>query len=307
MHVTFIVKILRHLNHLSTLPPKDAPRIDILPCAVFVLQSAPVGLLRALWRKLCRGLVGKGRRLSGDEEKPNIVAPTILGIYGLLNLSLKTLEYEGSERNLEGREDFYNKQFSWSQQYFESEEHTNAIPSEAPVDPYNMAPTVESEEPLSPKINTASARRWQAHDGSIAIIDTSRSIVQEAVWMLRRKALDFSDEDTALFTRAATSLYLQALSLEQSDVVIRKTIVAAKEILLAFKLKNFFGAVGDTLQHWMRVILFHCGARRVFVRKEALDLLRIILRATWDSFGTFTRIRVPLLSVQTEVMERIVL
>ena len=51
-------------------------------------------------------------------------------------------------------------------------------------------------------------------------------------------------------------------------MVIRKTIVAAKEILLVFKLKSFFGAVGDTLQHWMRVILFHCGARRVFSEKK---------------------------------------
>lgn len=56
----------------------------------------------------------------------------------------------------------------------------------------------------------------------------------------------------------------------------------------------------------MRVILVHCGARRAKVRVEASDFLALILRLTWDSYGSFHRVRVPLLAVQTEVMERIV-
>lgn len=42
------------------------------------------------------------------------------------------------------------------------------------------------------------------------------------------------------------------------------------------------------------------------MRIEATDLLELILRSTWECYGSFFRIRVPLLAVQTEVMERIV-
>eukprot|EP00957_Ditylum_brightwellii_P093516 7121477-Ditylum_brightwellii.AAC.1 len=56
----------------------------------------------------------------------------------------------------------------------------------------------------------------------------------------------------------------------------------------------------------MRVVLVQCGSRRAEVRVQALEFLALILRLTWDSFGSFFRIRVPLLAVQTEVMERIV-
>ena len=41
--VPFVPKILTHLDYLSSLPPKGQLRKDILPCALFVLQSAPVG------------------------------------------------------------------------------------------------------------------------------------------------------------------------------------------------------------------------------------------------------------------------
>ena len=65
-------------------------------------------------------------------------------------------------------------------------------------------------------------------------------------------------------------------------------------------------AIGETLQHWMRVIVDHCGARRAELRVDACEFLNLLLRLTWDSYGSFTRIRVPLLAVQSEVMERIV-
>ena len=53
-------------------------------------------------------------------------------------------------------------------------------------------------------------------------------------------------------------------------------------------------------------MLVHCGARRANVRVQALEFLVLILRLTWDTFGSFFRVRVPLLAVQSEVMERIV-
>lgn len=43
----FVPKILSHLDYLSSLPAKGQLRKDILPCALFVLQSAPVG--KSLW------------------------------------------------------------------------------------------------------------------------------------------------------------------------------------------------------------------------------------------------------------------
>jgi len=56
----------------------------------------------------------------------------------------------------------------------------------------------------------------------------------------------------------------------------------------------------------MRVVLEHCGARRADLRVETCEFLNLLLRLTWDSYGSFTRIRLPLLAVQSEVMERIV-
>jgi len=49
---TFIPKVIKNLDYLSSIPAKGQLRSDILLCAVFVLQSAPVGLMRALWRKV---------------------------------------------------------------------------------------------------------------------------------------------------------------------------------------------------------------------------------------------------------------
>ena len=42
------------------------------------------------------------------------------------------------------------------------------------------------------------------------------------------------------------------------------------------------------------------------MRVQALDFLALILRLHWDSFGSFTGVRVQLFTTMTEVMERIV-
>lgn len=41
--VPFVTKVLGHLDYLSSLPAKSQLRKDLLPCTLFVLQSAPVG------------------------------------------------------------------------------------------------------------------------------------------------------------------------------------------------------------------------------------------------------------------------
>ena len=56
----------------------------------------------------------------------------------------------------------------------------------------------------------------------------------------------------------------------------------------------------------MRVVLLHCGARRANVRVQASEFLALVLRLTWECYGSFLRVRVPLLAVQSEVMDRIV-
>jgi hypothetical protein len=120
------------------------------------------------------------------------------------------------------------------------------------------------------------------------------------------ETLTFAVTDSIVFVRAAASVYLHALSMKQSDVVISKTLTAAIEIVKIFGIKLFLAAVGETLQHWMRVILEHCGARRAELRVDACEFLNLLLRLTYDSYGSFTRVRLPLLAVQSEVMERIV-
>jgi len=118
--------------------------------------------------------------------------------------------------------------------------------------------------------------------------------------------LNFSVTDTIVFVRAATSVYLHVLTMKQSDIAIKKTLIATVEIVKIFGIKIFLSALGETLQHWMRIIVEHCGARRAEVRVEAADFLNLLLRLTWDSYGSFFRVRLPLLAIQSEVMERIV-
>ena len=53
------------------------------------------------------------------------------------------------------------------------------------------------------------------------------------------ETLNFTVTDTIIFVRAATSVYLHALSMKQSDVVISKTLTAAIEIVKIFGIKLF--------------------------------------------------------------------
>ena len=400
MFVPFITKILSHINYLSSLPAKSQLRKDLLPCVVFIMQSAPLGLMRALWRKLCRRAEGKGHSKSfggiGDSgvtsqlEDINLQPltttnsdegfssspegdghmPDILDVFCLLNLVLKTFEYEGSEVNMENdNEDSIDDQCAtWRREFLFAIEEDGYASVAARPRPFPGFRTTKKEDKkgTAPRYTTSSSRKWHAHDGAIVAINTSRLIVREALFLLRPsadgetapmslspsisltkqlgdrfvstttlkgnsfnsdqsdsnkdapegtkigkkskegKALNFTVADTVIFARATTSVYLHSLSLRQSDVVIMQTLVFSEEIVKIFGIKIFLAAVGETLQHWMRVVLFHCGDRRADVRVQALEFLALILRLTWDSFGSFSRVRVPLIAVQIEVMERIV-
>jgi len=185
-----------------------------------------------------------------------------------------------------------------------------------PLEYLENSSQMQRDEDNSPKYTTASSRKWHAHDSAIVIINASRNIVREYLWMLRpleeedsvplpipldqatsgvlpidntvhkkghfpgcnevskhqvsNEWFRFSIGDKVIFARAIASVYFHCLSLRQSDTVYIKTLIASVEIVKVFDIEVFLAAVGETLQHWMRVISVHCGARREKVRIEAL-------------------------------------
>ena len=391
MHLPLVIKILGQINYLSSLPAKNQLRKDIFPCVIFVFQSAPVGLMRAMWRKLCRNAEGKGltEKYGGigefhfdgpflsnvqtsddattaaeDDDEENEVdetsPPSILDVFSLLNLALKTLEYEGSEVVLADDETFDNiadQVIIWRKEFLLSKEQDNYAKLPARPRPFPGLQSTKKHEKDSEKTaqyTTTSSRKWFSHDSAIVIVNTCRYIVREVLGMLKSyhgsssgttaeethrsgreeddisdadyefkrqssttsatsakkddgsDPLNFSPADTVIFVRGTSSVYLHVLCLRESDVVVIKTLIASVEIVKIFGIKVFLTAVGETLQHWMRIVLLHCGARRAEVRVQALEFLALILRLTWDAYGSFLRIRLPMLAVQTEVMERIV-
>lgn len=359
MYVPFLRKLLAYSSYLATMPPKHQLRKDILPCATFVMQCAPDGVTRALWRELCIQAEGKGRdekyggvgdmdgaafRTEGAGGEPAIPTsseheqrtdPDIFDMFGLLNLALSTFEFEGSDEDMEAENiiDGNDQLAVWRKEFLlfiaESDVSKSSLLGQGRMMAERRAEN--NTDPSQGKMySTTNSRKWNANDASLAVIHTSRLIVREMVGMQRPNTVDvenkggdgdgtdsakpsrseqqlnFTSADIIIFVRAATSVYLHSLSLRQSDIAIVKTLDAAVEIVKIFGIKVFLRAVGETLQHWMRLVSFHCGARRAEVRVQSLEFLWLILRLTWDSYGSFFRVRVPLLSVQFEVMERIV-
>jgi hypothetical protein len=371
MYITFIEKTLARTLNLSRFPPKSQVRRDVILCVVFVLQSAPTGLLRAVWRKLFKQTPVKGlyERHGGisssfssgilDESKgidTEVInskidgndLPDICDMFSLLNICLATVEYEGSDEyaEIDGIDSDGPLGF-WPKEFLMAREHDTIDSARRKrmlfmVSTLSLAKDTSREEVYA----TTSSRKWLSHDASMVLIRTAQQIVRELRFVLepvkgsqslfnpaRRKAkvneshhfkstftspsqnastisvvdgLKFTYTDTIIFVRGATSVYLNSLVLQQSDIAIVKTLNASVEIIKIFGIKIFNEAVGETLQHWLRMITFHCGSRRAEVRVPASDFAELILRSTWDCFGSFFRIRIPLLAVQTEVMQRIV-
>lgn len=357
MYLTFLEKILWRSMYLSNFTAKSQLKKDILPCAIFVMQCAPTGLLRALWRLLCTRLVGKGNnnrfggikitKFAGSEgiqdhfpKTPRFsnTEPDILDMFTLLNMALGTIEYEGCDDLLDsGSIGDSDDHFTvWRKEYLLARVREKVHPFQRQKHAMNRG-GFESKPDADGEVgfDSTSSRKWQAHDGSMVIVSTGNQIVWEMYSLLnlsvegqmllnpaRRKSksaehrgemLDpsskfprFSHSDIVIFVRAATSLYLHSLVLRQSDIVLVKTFQVAAELVKIFGIKIFLEGVGETLQHWMRVVSVLCGARRAEVRVEATDFLELVLRSTWESYGSFFRIRLPLLSVYSEVLEKIV-
>jgi hypothetical protein len=379
MYVSFIEKVLSRTSYLATcFAPKSNVRQNIILCVVFVLQSAPSGLLRALWRKLFSQSPERGtperygginippssgpnttaqgqcfRRTTSKDAKRSNSGPAIYDMFSLINVCLATVEYEGSDEHAEisgsneGPLDYWRREFLMAKEketmdVSRTRRMMFALKKKSSGSSVGEVDGLEIDE-----YTTTSSRKWLSHDATIVLIRATQQIVRELRYVLepiegaqaffnpaRRKSVDrvhryqssftriegqdtsketestglqsFSYSDTIIFVRGATSVYLHSLALKESDIAIVKTLNAAVEIIKIFGIKIFNEAVGETLQHWMRMITFHCGSRRAEVRVPASDFMELLLRSTWDCFGSFFRIRIPLLAVQIEVMERIV-
>lgn len=334
MFVPFIEKMLVRSQYIANFQPKCQLRKDLLTSFIYILQSSPPNLLRALWRRLCYRLEDKSENgveqsdyTSNADAQPKA---DVIDMFSTLNLCLRTIEYEGSDSTVDNESPLETKENLdlWRREYL-------------PAKPSVTDSQTSSSECSAKEENcytSSESRQWQAHDGSTVVIKTTNQIVREMYGLLNRvpegKALlnpaiqnnrirdhsfltasqrpvngsstKFNRSDIVMFVRAASSVYLHALALRQSDVVLDQTFVFSEELIKIFGIKLFLEAVGETLQHWMRVVSLQCGARRALVRIAATDLLELMLRSSWECFGSFFRIRVPLLAVQTEVMERIV-
>lgn len=339
------------------------------------------GLMRALWRKLAKraegktlmknalpdkygGILGSGsgsyngdfsqfvpgsQRAQINEEFEMDDEADIFDMFGLLNLALSTVEYEGSGNPVEesnGVTVECNEKAAWRREYLLSSRVKSFTGSRSrPFKHYQHSSGV-AETDSTEQLTTTNSRRWHAHDCSLVIINICRQIVREILLMtkpnlgaseaseddfnntaisgsrslsdiflqpslssledsessvlvsanheegkaarmqkrLRKRkveTLTFAVTDSIIFVRAAASVYLHALSMKQSDVVITKTLTAAVEVVKIFGIKFFLSAIGETLQHWMRVILEHCGARRADLRVDACEFLNLLLRLTW--------------------------
>lgn len=302
MLISFVWKMLSRVDYLSNFAPKSQLRKDLLPCAVYVLQSAPGNLLRAMWRKLCTGLRAKGSsdryggfssvrtRSSISEVSPRIPRlqldmkddPDVLDMFSLLNLALRTVEYEGSEEQMEqdgaggaSRDNVH----LWQKEFLpsESEFSTSDVRSMRRIDDPE---SVHSSDTHASANTSTTSRRWFSHDSSLVVINAGHQMVWELYRMLcaspegiahlnpsvqprdmrnqqpgqSSQPVAFTHADISLFVRAASSLYLHALSLRQSDVVIIRTFKISAELIKIFGIKSFLEGVGETLQHWMRVI-----------------------------------------------------
>jgi len=339
MYVPFIERVVAMVQIVSLNLPKSQLRRSVLLCVCFTLQSASPGLLRALWRRLCLRIEGRGqpgklgfghdRRMSNEQR--NAISdenrsgcngsdtsddmgdlPDVTDLFGLLNLGVGTFEYEGPESHSDA-ENSPDLDTIWESEFLFSTKHE-----------HNGVRTTSSI-----------ARKWFSHDAASIIVDTVHQVVLEMYSILqnsescdgllnpavnRNQSKDLGKEDetstskacqcqyldVVLFVRSAISVYLHALSLRHSDLVFMKALTLVAEAIKIFGISMFLDAVGETLQHWMRVITLHCASRRAAVRIESTDLLELILRCTWEGYGSFVRVRVPLLAVQTDVMDRLV-
>jgi len=214
-------------------------------------------------------------------------------MFGLLNLSLSSFEYEElnpREEDIDGAPLGCDENKTWRREFLLS---INAkITSERPYSRSHLPGGVQQGKQGEDvnKINTSDSRRWHAHDCSSVIINTCRQIVREVLSMLKPNSgsteapqgsqsmsdlfvvpvasmeeeenvedsrardqstkpgrrfrklkletLTFSVTDTIVFVRAACSVYLHALTIRSSDIVVSKSLTASVEVVKIFGIKG---------------------------------------------------------------------
>ncbi|GMH54206.1 hypothetical protein TrST_g8868 [Triparma strigata] len=288
MYVPVLQLLTSHVQLLAMDEAKSIFRINLLSGFLWILQSAPPELLGALWRDMLLGAQGCGKYEfldedvdRGEESDSETFSSTLMAIFDLLNLSLASLEYE----------------------------------------PATTAPG-------KAKNDAESQRMWFSHDACLIVVSTARSILKQLLFIMdpsssllgestdlrsrhivhvhlsSSKTGPFSVADVSSIVRTIASVYLHGLSLHISDAAATGLIAASVELLKAVGLNMFLLSLQDSLQDWMRMLLLHSGARRATVRVQALEFLVLLLRASWTTFGTLSKIRLPALAIFAEVCEK---
>jgi hypothetical protein len=238
--VPFVPKVLAHIEYLSSLPGKCQLRKDIIPCVLFVLQSAPVGVMRALWRKLAKQAEGKAQQSDCLSKYGGIIGtepsqfeassmftnsdgitddlpPDVYDMFGLLNLALTTIEYDGCESNLDGDENpVWRKEFLLSVDRGRGNIITAMDPRMFTLCSENGCVDDQTEGGT-----TCNSRRWHAHDCAMVIIHSCRQIVRETLGMLRpsmNSESDFNGSDpSSLDYQQGSRSYDELLLLSKSN------------------------------------------------------------------------------------------
>ena len=306
MYVPMIKMLCTHVQSLLLDDVRSSRRKKMLSSLLLILQSAPPELLTALWRELiisCKNCgryefpgVELARNTKGNETEGGLnnsndsFDSSLLLFFDLLILSLRTLEYIPQDTLSLGG--------------------SNRSQHESAQSQHNM---------------------WFSHDATSIVVSTARAVVSEMIFLIKPDAersptcnmsdqhlihlhlnipasdseLQYSVADMAMFVRSVSTVYLNGLSLNQSDSATIGLISASVELLKAFGLKLFLVALGDTLQDWLRVLLLHSGARKANIRVQTLEFLVLLLRACWSVYGTLSKIRMPCLAVMVEVMDKL--
>lgn len=128
------------------------------------------------------GLFEMGSSDEGDDKptlsSEQIEEADILDMFSLLNLSLRTSEYEGSDENMEddGSGDNRESIEVWRKEYLLSKN----LSQESGQNP-------EDERAFFDADNTSStSRKWQSHDAATVVVNTGHQIVMEMYSLLSK-------------------------------------------------------------------------------------------------------------------------
>ena len=113
-----------------------------------------------------------------------------------------------------------------------------------------------------------------------------------------------SPEERKKLAQGVLDLLLHVLITPLSTVTLSRGLGGASQILEKFGPSIFLSVVGDSLQHWARVILTHMNNVSLAVRSLAVDFLVSLFGGTFDEFGSVDEISLVILTIMPEVVAR---